>query len=255
MSTIGMKRLTARQQELLAQVAVVHNTANFTGSQIADWPALKTVMIALGGKWKSRVGFEFPPDVDALEMVRVAREQGAILDPKEADFYETPAELVERVCDAAELAQGMMVLEPSAGQGALAVMAKEGYGCDVYCVEALPKHRAILKKHGLPCIQECDDFLQLGPPEGLFDRVVMNPPFSKRADIRHVTHALAFLKPGGILVAIMSAAVRYRDDRIGTEFRQLVQENRGTITDNPDGSFKRAGTMVRTCMVKMRKAG
>ncbi len=86
-----------------------------------------------------------------------------------------------------------------------------------------------------------------------YDRVIMNPPFSGRADILHVTHAMRFLKPGGILVAIMSAGVEFRDDRIACEFRKLMAANAGELRRNPDGSFKNAGTMVRTVMVKMRK--
>ena len=35
---------------------------------------------------------------------------------------------------------------------------------------------------------------------GRFDAVVMNPPFYGRHYIKHVNHALKFLKPGGVLV-------------------------------------------------------
>lgn len=254
MNQIGMKRLTERQQELLAQMAVgATNVATFTGEQIPDWKALKVVMVALGGKWKSRVGFEFADDVDAAEQLRIARETGVIFDPREADFFETPAELVEQVCEWVELDKGQLVLEPSAGRGALAVMAREGYSCDVDCIEPLKANREVLKRHGLE-VAIHDDFLGIEPRK-LYDRVIMNPPFSKRADILHVTHAMRFLKPGGVLVAIMSAGVWYRQDRLATEFRALVKANCGEIRDNPDGSFKQAGTMVRTVMVKMRKAG
>ncbi len=254
MNQIGMKRLTERQQELLAQMVVgATNVATFAGEQISDWKALKTVMVALGRKWKTKVGFEFPDDVDAAEILRIARESGVIFDPEEADFYPTPAELVEQVCDWAELAPGMSVLEPSAGRGALALMANEGYDCKVFCVEPLVANRDVLRKHRLS-FAATGDFLLLAPT-GPFDRVIMNPPFSKRADILHVQHALLFLKPGGILVAIMSAGVGYRQDRLTTEFHALVKANCGEIRDNPDGSFKHVGTMVKTVMVKMRKAG
>ena len=253
MKQIGMKRLTGRQQELLARVVAKDNIANFDGPQIPDWKALKDVMVALGGKWKSRVGFEFPDDVYVHEVLRVARESGEILDPKAADFFETPPELVEQVSDWAELKPGMSVLEPSAGRGALAVMAREGYQCEVWCVEALVANRDALRKHGLT-FAATGDFLLL-EPTGPFDRVIMNPPFSGRADIAHVTHAMRFLKPGGILVAIMSAGVEFRDDRIARQFRDLMKSNAGELRRNPDGSFKSSGTMVRTAMVKMRKGG
>jgi hypothetical protein len=79
----------------------------------------------------------------------------------------------------------------------------------------------------------------------------MNPPFSKRADIKHVMHAFKFLKPGGRLVAIMSAGVSFRDDKLGTAFRSIVIGNGGTIEPNPEGSFKASGTSVSTVMVTM----
>lgn len=250
MNDIGKKKLTDRQRELLAQVEVVNNVANFTGEQIPDWKALKVVMVAIGGKWKSRVGFEFADGVDAVEVLRIAKLTGVILDPAEADFYETPAELADEVCAWAELKAGMTVLEPSAGRGVLALRAKDEYKCDVFCVEPLASNRAILSRYDL--LIPGDDFL-LMRIDPTYDRVIMNPPFSKRNDILHVTHAMQFLVPGGVLVAIMSASVSYRDDRLGKAFRKLMDANDGVLRPNPDGSFKGVGTMVRTVMVKMRK--
>ena len=39
----------------------------------------------------------------------------------------------------------------------------------------------------------------------------MNPPFDHGADIRHIEHARAKLKPGGRLVAICAAGPRQRE--------------------------------------------
>ena len=57
----------------------------------------------------------------------------------------------------------------------------------------------------------CSDFLQCsGDVEdlGLFDAVLMNPPFAQGADIEHITHALTMLKPGGRLVALCTNGPR-----------------------------------------------
>jgi 16S rRNA G1207 methylase RsmC len=95
------------------------------------------------------------------------------------------------------------------------------------------------------------DFLSIGHdgnclgPKGLFDRIVMNPPFADRQDIRHVRHALGFLKPGGRLVAIMSAGVTFREDRLSREFQALVDERGGVIEELPRDPFKVSGTAVR----------
>ena len=86
-------------------------------------------------------------------------------------------------------------------------------------------------------------------PKGLFDRIVMNPPFADQQDIRHVMHAATFLKPGGRLVAIMSAGVAFRDDRLSRAFRALLGERGGAIESLPEGAFQASGTGVRAVLV------
>ena len=54
----------------------------------------------------------------------------------------------------------------------------------------------------------CADFLECNGNLGKFDRIIMNPPFSDAADIKHIKHAIAFLKPGGRLVALCANGPR-----------------------------------------------
>jgi hypothetical protein len=77
----------------------------------------------------------------------------------------------------------------------------------------------------LPRSAVCADFLTVDPAElcmrfgqGPYDRVFMNPPFAEHADIRRVTHALDFLKPDGLLVAVMSAGAEFRTAEIAEQF-------------------------------------
>jgi 16S rRNA G1207 methylase RsmC len=86
-------------------------------------------------------------------------------------------------------------------------------------------------------------------PKGLFDRIVMNPPFADQQDIRHVMHAATLLKPGGRLVAIMSAGVAFRDDRLSRAFRALLLEHGGAIEYLPEAAFKASGTGVLAVLV------
>jgi len=97
------------------------------------------------------------------------------------------------------------------------------------------------------------DFLAT-TPSPTFDRVIMNPPFTKRADIEHVLHAYKFLAPGGRLVAIMSAGVMFRGDMKSVRFRDLVTTHGGSIAPLPEGSFKAAGTSVNTAVVTINAA-
>lgn len=254
---LGMRRLTDRQRELLAHVRVEDNFAVYLPTEhIPDWPELKSTMVALGGKWRTKSkkrpgGFEFSDDVDAAELVRLALATGEVMDAKEADFFPTPQSLAQLLVERAGVRPGMRVLEPSAGKGAIAIAAREAGG-SVWTIEALDVNATHLTSLGFT--GTCRDFRSVEVDEvGTFDVVAMNPPFGSRNDIHHVRHAFAFLKPGGVLIAIMSAGVRFREDKLAQEFRAFVESLNGDIWDNDEGAFLESGTGVRTIMVRIRK--
>lgn len=140
--------------------------------------------------------------------------------------------------------------EPSAGRGALARLAHRAGGV-VTCVEIQRGNADELSRKGYPDVI-CADFFDHSPETlGQFDRVVMNPPFDGGRDIDHVVHALAFVKPGGRLVSVMSAGVEFREDRKTADFRALVERYGGSFRDLPPGSFAESGTMVNTCIVSI----
>jgi predicted RNA methylase len=252
-------RITDRQRALLADLCVADNRAVFTGPPIDDWAALKKVMVALGGTWakggKGKPGgFVFSDDVDAAEVVRLARETVEILDPNAHDFYPTPNGLADRVVALAEIEPGMSVLEPSAGKGALALAVRRACPrAHVVCVELLPAHQKALIDLGFT-VAVAGDFLREEPrAPGVYDRVVMNPPFSRGLDAHHILHAFRFVKPGGRLVAIASAAIEYRTIAPMRALRALIEEHGGRVEGNPEGSFRESGTMVSTVTVMLPK--
>lgn len=258
---IGKRRLSDRERELLRNLRVESNFAVYVPEEfIEDWALLKAIMQALGGSWQRKTkkrpgGFAFPDDADAQELVRLALETGEILDARAAEFFETGSELADELARWLDPKPGERFLEPSAGKGALVrALLRVCPDVDVTCVEAFRENRDALFDAGFKLWQQWD-FLQaphdLLPP---FDGVAMNPPFSKRQDILHITHALRFLRPGGRLAAIASAGVLYRDDKMGREFRALVEQHDGTITKNPKGSFAHAGTMVETVLVRLTRS-
>ena len=164
------------------------------------------------------------------------------------DLFPTPPELAERVVARADV-YGKTVIEPSAGTGALANVIA-GVPAELLCIE-----------RDLDCCQQLTamgheviygDFLEYEPGARTFDRVVMNPPFSGGRDVLHILRAWKLVAPGGRLVAIASAGVKFRRDKATRAFRALVAAH-GTMEDLPEDSFAAAGTNVRTVLVVLDK--
>lgn len=199
------------------------------------------VLEAAGGKWnrKAKAHIFDGPAEDAMEQIILT---GEVTIPQDFGYFPTPEPIVERLIELADLKLEHKVLEPSAGRGNIA-HAVEPLVKEVFKVELLPENSAHLKE---PFITA--DFLTVFPVP-MYDRVVMNPPFAKQDDIRHVLHALKFLKPDGLLVSVMSAGVTFRDNKLTTEFRDLIRERGGDIEALEEGAFKRSGTLVNTVIV------
>jgi len=80
----------------------------------------------------------------------------------------------------------------------------------------------------------------------LYDRIIMNPPFSNSQDIEHVQHAYDLLKPNGKLVAIMGEGAFFRSDKKATEFREWLDKVGGTSEKLPEGTFTDKSLMATT---------
>lgn len=172
-------------------------------------------------------------------------------------LFPTPPDLAKELVKQAHIQVGQRVLEPSVGTGnLLRAIIESGVSCDKVGVEingALAQACKGLTPDPILCV----DFLECVAGElglGYFDRIVMNPPFAEGADIAHVTHAMKFLKPGGVLVAIMSPGFTFKKDKKSQAFAALVDE-RGSWKENPEGAFKSSGTNVRTVMVTLIHEG
>lgn len=168
-------------------------------------------------------------------------------------LFVTPPELAADVVGFADV-EGRTVLEPEAGLGALALEAVRQGAAVVRCIDNAAACVSALQAAGLEVT--AGDFLTMLPRAGLpkVERIVMNPPFADGADVAHVTHAYReWLAPGGRLVAIMSAGVKFREDKKTAAFRALVKDCGGLIEDLPDASFKSSGTFVRTVIVTLTK--
>jgi predicted RNA methylase len=203
------------------------------------------VLEAAGGKWnrKARAHLFDGDAADAIESVILT---GEVISAKQQfGYFPTPAPIVQQLLGYARIEPGMRVLEPSAGRGAIALAAANA-GAHVDCVEVQEQHaEAITAEHHLDVTVIVADFLTTDP-QPVYDRVVMNPPFARQDDIRHVMHAHQFLKPGGLVVAVMSNGVTFRNTPLNREFRALLAAEGGELHQLPDGAFKESGTGVNT---------
>lgn len=78
-----------------------------------------------------------------------------------------------------------------------------------------------------------------------YDRILMNPPFERKQDEKHIRHAMKFLNPGGVLVGICSSTTATR----------LTDIPSIDIEHLPAGSFANSDrpTQVNTAIITIRK--
>lgn len=155
-------------------------------------------------------------------------------------LFQTPASLASRMVELAGDRASLCVLEPSAGLGRILDALAPCNPAELVAVELAQQCADELRRRGgLRVVQR--DFLTVEPAElGQFDCIVMNPPFHLRADIRHILHAMKFLLPNGVLVALC----------MDTSHREkALRPLASTWEQIPAGAFKESNTEVPTVLL------
>ncbi|ENT5164398.1 PLxRFG domain-containing protein [Pseudomonas aeruginosa] len=241
-----------------------------------------------------------PDKIKQMERAMIGRRNDGL------DFFPTSDAVVESMLDAAEIGEGMSVLEPSAGMGHIADAIRDQAGVDPDVIELSGERRELLEAKGYRVVGS--DFMDVQPrssytfgdvfraPDGSlgvmrgqgglgsnrvrfqpldesgmpddrrsqymdrddlvgvehrgadsgYDRIVMNPPFSKGRDIQHVQHAYSLLKPGGRLVAVMSEGAFFQSNKAAENFRAWLDGLGATSERLPEGSFMDPALPVNT---------
>lgn len=250
-------KLTAEVLDVLksrAETDGTHLVLTGPRMEVCLYRQVNEVLEAIGGCWTTSVqAHVFPVDAaDALASVLATGQVVTLREKRQqAQYFPTPATVVERLLELADVQPGMEALEPSAGSGAIAT-ALAARGAIVDCIERDPGYAAALADTGVGRTLRAADFLAV-PPQPRYDRVVMNPPFTKGADMAHVEHALRFLKPDGLLVSVMSWTVT-EHGHATAKFRGLVEQRGGTVEAVPEGAFRESGTGTDTVIVAIRAA-
>ncbi len=250
-----MKSTLTANEDVLAILrrASIDETGLTLSGQLSrpEYTAVNKFLATAGADWNKKAKrhlFTRPGAKDAL----LGLLQTGQLDDKQKRLqqYFTPPLLAAEMVSEAWIKEGMKCLEPSAGHGAIAVEMLAAGGV-VACIDIDEAATTILKQHPvLRPLVITSDFLEI-IPEPIYDRVVMNPPFNGDADIEHVLHARRFLKPDGVLIALMSPGFTFGSNRARREFRLLVRECGHIVREVEAGTFDDAGS--RSVIVRLMR--
>ena len=208
----------------------------------------------IGGRWKGgkTQGFLFKEDPTDYLAKLCAGE--SINLKKEFQFFATPDEVVDRLVELACIEPGHIVLEPSAGQGAIIKAIHRVYpDIEIDCYELMDLNRIFLEKlKNITIIGK--DFIK-EEKTTIYDRIIANPPFAKNQDIEHVTEMYDRLKDGGRLVSIMSNHWRFASGKKEGAFKKFIEESGAEVYDIEPGAFKESGTAISACIVVIDRTG
>jgi len=246
-----MTKISNQVLDVLNDSRIENNVLFLPGTQLERklYLEVNKVLETIGGKWNKKTkGHIFDSDVDELinEMINT----GEYTDIKKVyQFYPTPLNILRQMIELADLRSGDTVLEPSAGDGAIVAEILK----ITHLVVAIELNRKCCKELE-KILNESrvlnHDFLEAEPAK-VYNKIIMNPPFSKQQDIDHILHAFKFLKPGGTLVSIVSEAPFFRENKKSIDFRNWLAANHAINYILPEGAFKESGTMVKTRIIKI----
>jgi predicted RNA methylase len=215
-------------------------------THLHHYESIKMLLEKAGGRYvQNKQMYAFEDGIDVCEVLDRLQAGDTVNFKKDFQFFGTPRVEAVRVCEAAGPLDGLRVLEPSAGDGAIADVALEMGAAEVVCVELWDVNVRKLQEKGHDVVAK--DFLSLTTDDiGQFDAICANPPFSKGADIEHVMKMFSFLRPGGSLSAIMSTGWQESHQKKHREFRAFLDSQNVTITPIEAGAFSESGTKVAT---------
>jgi len=192
-------------------------------------------------------------DTEEAKAAELRLKEAELMRRRIPGFFPTPEKLVGKMVDAADFANmpiGTMVLEPSAGSGAIARELR-AFGDRLRLVEFNRSLAELLRSQGFKKVTQ-DNFLAWKPPRGeRYSRILMNPPFEDRSDARHLDRALELLEPGGVLVSVVSGSFPSRTDALTVELRDRLEDMGASIEPQPDAKFE--NTNVRVALVTVKK--
>lgn len=253
-TTLTNKRLSPEVRDVLSRATCAGNALTLPSGQLDRtlYVAVADAIEAMGGKWNRKAGAHLF-DGEVAPKLAALLDDGVVPHKNPDAFFETPPEVVRLVVDAAVLndipSEGLRVLEPSAGKGAIARALRSAMPSDAVLdtVELNPERAAGLRAEWFK-VHEGDFLAYTAEP---YDLIAMNPPFAVAGDaaawITHVRHALTLLRPGGRLIAIVPNGIVHRSDKKHEAIRALFDA--AVVEPLAPGAFKSSGTGVSACLL------
>ncbi|XHX80846.1 MAG: methyltransferase [Stenomitos frigidus ULC029] len=257
------KTISPEVLEVLKHVEIDGQHVKLTGTLDRKlYTGVAEVLKILGGKWTGgKVQTTvFPPDKNPQELIDALLAGGNKIEKNPLAYFPTPAPVIAAMLEHLDDFDPFplcRVLEPSAGEGAIAKAVLDLIPHCTHpdqlldCVEFDPGRAKQLRSQGLTVYEA--DFLTLPVPDTLYDVVLMNPPFTidnkTNAFALHILHAWSFLKPGGRLISVIPSVAG--NAKFATFFA-FVQQH-GSVTKLPEKSFKTSGTNLNCSIIALTK--
>lgn len=246
-------KLSQQSLILLKESSISGNKLVLPGTlSRAEYISINKLLELMGLKW-SRKDKCHVSEHDVEELINQIINTGEWVDEKNLNqFYPTPDDVIAKMLDLMCIHDGDVILEPSAGDGAI-----------LKAIRKLEKNRVTLYYCELNDTRmvECADLAHFLGNDFLTEvqaedwtgpiKIIMNPPFSNQQDIDHVSHAIDILQSGGRFVSVMSESTFFRRNKKTIDFHsKLYNECENVyVLELPEGAFKASGTMVKTRLV------
>lgn len=236
-------------------VARLRKSVTFEGFRVAqamdlrtpdEWARARADLFAL-------IDGYAPEGIDLAARLRI-RERDLIARRVVPDFVPTPGWLAHRLVTLAEIVAGHVVLEPSAGAGAICE-AVALTGAYLQVIERAEPLREILTEKGFaPIGRDFFEYRTLGL--AVPDRIVMNPPFTGGEWMRHVREAVEVVADGGRVVTVIPRLASLFGKGATAEFeafRQFVIRYYYDVMPVPGEPFADSGYNVSASILVIDK--
>lgn len=217
-----------------------------------DYLEVNKILESLWGKWKTRVWHIFNWEQKELEkalqeVLELWETQTLDEIRKKFQFFETPKNVAELLVELADIRPDDTICEPSAWRWAIAELFPSEN--EVTLIELNEdNHLHLFISFAFEWITSIKkDFLEYDTQK--FDKIIMNPPFSKNQDVKHILHAYSLLEEWWRIVAVASSMIAHKDTKYHKELMALNPE----FQEMEEWSFKESWTMVNTCIVILNK--